>query len=376
LSWKCGISLRTARDYVRVARALEELPLTCAEFAAGRLSYSKVRALTRVVTPKSEKDLVEVAQHATASQIDRIVAGFGTVKRNMDPNRARAQLQRRGVWFETHDDGTATITARGTPDAVALVKHVIDAVVPELPDLVDEPAAPQAAKRFDALEHVIRVYLEPDEHAAPKVETVVHADVETLAEDQPGRCELEDGTGLTGATLQRLSCDSGLRLARDRQGKTLDIGRRSRSIPPPLRRAIIDRDHGACRFSGCTHHGRLQVHHRQHWSRRGHTKQSNLFLVCLYHHKVLHEGGWNATGDANGKLVFTDPTGRPLPEVSLPPPRTDSRAIRHAHAAAGHHINADTIGSRKTGDRLDLHHAVSSLWSLDPPEYPDPPSAN
>ena len=87
LSWKCGISTRTAQEHVRVARALEELPVMTAAFAAGQLSYSKVRAMTRVATPKSETDLVAVARHGTASHIDRIVAGYRQVERNMDPDR-------------------------------------------------------------------------------------------------------------------------------------------------------------------------------------------------------------------------------------------------------------------------------------------------
>lgn len=370
LSWKCGISTRTAQEHVRVGRALEELPVMRAAFAAGQLSYSKVRAMTRVATPKSETDLVEVARHGTASHIDRIVAGYAQVKRNMDPDRGRAQLRRRGVWFETNDDGTITITIRGGPDSIALVKQAITAAMGEVPKSIDQPDAPQAARKFDAFEHVARVYLEPDEHAAPRTETVVHADLETLAEDAPGRCELEDGTGLSAATLQRLTCDSGLRLAHDQRGQTLDIGRRSRSIPPALRRAIVDRDQGQCRFPGCSMKGRLQIHHGQHWSRKGHTKKPNLILVCLYHHKVLHEGGWQVTGDADGALTFTDPHGRPMPEVSLPPPRTDALAIRREHVAAGVHITADTIIPRwGAGERLDLHHAVGALWHLDPPTY-------
>ena len=121
LSWKCGMSIRTAREQVRVARALEELPVMTAAFAAGQLSYSKVRAMTRVATPKSEADLVEVARHGTASHIDRIVAGYCTTKRNMDPERGRAQLRRRGVWVDTAEDGTVTITVRGDPDATQTI---------------------------------------------------------------------------------------------------------------------------------------------------------------------------------------------------------------------------------------------------------------
>jgi hypothetical protein len=370
LSWKCGMSARTARDHVRVARALESLPVTTAAFASGQLSYSKVRAMTRVATPKSEVDLVEVAKHGTATHVERIVGGFCTVKRNVDPDRGRSQMRRRGIWRDTHDDGTATLTVRGGPEAIALILAAADAAAAVLPDLIDEPDAYNAAKRFDGLEQVARTYLEPDEHKAPNTELVVHADLETLAEREPGRSELENGQGLSAATLERLACDCGVRLAFDGRGRTMDIGRRSRTVPPALRRAIVDRDQGRCRFPGCTQRGRLQVHHGQHWSRRGHTKKANLLLVCLDHHKVLHEGGWHVTGDADGPLTFVDPTGRPMPEVSSPPPKTDAGAIRREHAAAGTHIRAETITAKyDAAERLDLQHAVCSLWSLDPPTF-------
>ncbi len=221
-----------------------------AAFAAGQLSYSKVRAMTRVATPKSESDLVAVALHGTASHVDRIVAGFCTVKRNVDPERGQMQLRRRGIWCHTAEDGTGTLTVRGDPAAITMILRAVDAAADALPKLVDEPDAPHAAKRFDALEHVARVFLEPDDHAAPNTEMIIHADLETLAEREPGRAEIEGGPSLSATTLDRLACDCGLRLAVDARGNTLDVGRRTRAIPPALRRAIVDRDHGHVSIPG------------------------------------------------------------------------------------------------------------------------------
>ncbi len=235
LAWKCGMSSRTARDHVRVARALEYLPVTTAAFASGQLSYSKVRAMTRVATPRSEADLVEVAKHGTATHVERIVTGYCSVKRNLDPDRGRNQMRRRGFWCDTADDGTVTITIRGAPDATAFILGAVDAAATILPDLVDEPDAPNAARRFDGLEHVARTYLEPDEHRPPNAELVVHADLETLAERAPGRSEIENGPSLSAATLERLACDCGVRLAIDERATTMDIGRRSRTIPSAMR---------------------------------------------------------------------------------------------------------------------------------------------
>jgi hypothetical protein len=321
-----------------------------------------------VATPKSEGPLVEVARHGTAAHLDRIVAGFCTVKRNLDPDRAQAQLRRRGGWLTTDDDGTATLTVRGPSDAVSAILRVADDAAKELPELVDEPDFKGAAQRFDGLEQVARAYAEPDRTLAPRHEVVVHADLTVLTEREPGRAEVERGPKLTATTLERLACDCGVRLTTEANGKTLDVGRRSRSIPIALERLIVDRDRSRCRFPGCTQRGRLQIHHRQHWSRGGSTDQHNCFLVCLYHHKVLHEGGWHAEGDATGALTFVDPLGRRVPEVLLPPPKTDPNAIRSDNVQRDVTITAETIQPRwYSGDRLDRHQAVDSLWQLDPP---------
>ncbi len=229
LTWKCGMSLRTAREHVRVARALEHLPVTTSAFAAGQLSYSKVRAITRVATPKTERDLVDVARNGTATHVDRIVAGHRTVTRSVDPDRAGAQLRRRGVWLQTDDDGTTILTVRGGPDAIAAILRVADAAASALPELVDEPEARGAARRFDGLEQIAHTYLEPDGHVTSPTELVVHADLETLTEREPGRAEIEPRFALTAATLERLACECGVRLTTEANGDTLDVGRRSRT---------------------------------------------------------------------------------------------------------------------------------------------------
>jgi hypothetical protein len=136
--------------------------------------------------------------------------------------------------------------------------------------------------------------------------------------------------------------------------------------PTALERAIVDRGRSKCRFPGCTQKGRLQVHHRWHWSRGGPTDVHNCFLVCLYHHKVLHEGGWHAEGEATGALAFVDPS----PDARGPAatPKTDPNAIRRENVQRAVTITAETIQPRRhAGDRLDLDHAVASLCQLEPP---------
>jgi hypothetical protein len=115
LSWHCSMSLRTANEHVRVARALESLPTTTAMFSRGELSYSKVRALTRVADPMSEADLAEAARSLTAAMLDETCGSVARIHREVELGRDTAQQARRGVHFDEHVDGTVTITARVTP---------------------------------------------------------------------------------------------------------------------------------------------------------------------------------------------------------------------------------------------------------------------
>ncbi|GAA4730330.1 hypothetical protein GCM10023328_06520 [Modestobacter marinus] len=108
LAWKCALTPGTARQHVRVARALRNLPLTSAAFSAGELSYSKVRALTRVAEPGTEAELVEFARHATASQVERTVRAW---RRADDVDSGRVAERRRFSWW-IEDDGMVSVQIR------------------------------------------------------------------------------------------------------------------------------------------------------------------------------------------------------------------------------------------------------------------------
>ena len=104
LSWRCSLATVTAREHVRVARALADLPIPTEAFERGELSYSKVRALARVVTPESEHELVELARVATASQLEQIVRG--TVVAMSDPAEAE---ELRSLHLGVDERGTGTL---------------------------------------------------------------------------------------------------------------------------------------------------------------------------------------------------------------------------------------------------------------------------
>ena len=101
-------------------------------------------------------------------------------------------------------------------------------------------------------------------------------------------------------------------------GRILSVGRKTRTIPPPIRRAVAFRDLG-CRFPGCSSR-HCDAHHVVHWADGGKTKLSNLVLLCRRHHRMLHKGGFTVRMDDQGTVQFAHPSGRPLHECPSQPP--------------------------------------------------------
>ena len=137
---------------------------------------------------------------------------------------------------------------------------------------------------------------------------VLHVDSDTLEADGSGlgRSELEDGTRVSAETSRRISCDCGV--VRVTHGSsTLNVGRRKRTIPPALRRALETRDRG-CRFPGCGSRF-TDAHHVTHWADGGETSLDNCVLLCRHHHRLVHEGRWRVDWWGRGRPVFFDPRG-------------------------------------------------------------------
>jgi hypothetical protein len=144
---------------------------------------------------------------------------------------------------------------------------------------------------------------------AERYQVVLHVEAATLeAGGDPGRSDLEDGTRVAAETSRRLSCDAGLvRITRGEDGSILDVGRRTRTITPALRRALDVRDRG-CRFPGCGLRF-TDAHHLRHWADGGTTSLANTVLLCRHHHRLVHEGRWSVAWWGEGSPAFFDPRG-------------------------------------------------------------------
>jgi hypothetical protein len=349
VSWQCGLGLRAAREHVRVAVALRELPEARAAFGRGELSFSKVRALTRFATPEQEHADVELARQTTASQLERIAGAFTAACRAVDPDPVRRALDSSFVSSAGNADGVTTTITMCVPNDVAA--RTLTAIDAELERVPHDDAVPARHRRVLAFAAVIDAYCEPDPDR-PAVELSVHADVETLAEDQPGRCDAAD-IAIAPETARRLACDCGVRLTVEHNGSELDLGRRARFPNRALRRFVLRKSRGCCAFPGCTQRTRLRVHHVRAWVHGGPTDRVNLVALCPSHHRAVHEGGWNVVADGHGGSTFDAPDGRAVPQVVMPPPATGD-SIVDANIARGLPITETTIASLAGGEQMDL----------------------
>jgi len=228
-----------------------------------------------------------------------------------------------------------------------------------------EPVQSRTARRADALVLMAEGFLASEQHAlsgGDRQQIVVHVDAQTLRQDHPGRCELEEGPGIAAETARRLACDaSRIVLIENEQGEPLNIGRKTRTIPPALRRALRSRDQG-CRFPGCTHTRFVDGHHVQHWARGGKTRLSNLVSLCRFHHRRVHEGQVQVQLLDDGAIRFLRPDGQSF--ESHPP--TASGQLDWMQLVAAHHtrhipITPRTAITQWRGEVLDYGLAVEGL---------------
>jgi hypothetical protein len=142
LAWKCQLAPGTAREQVRVARALQDLPVTCAEFAAGRLSYAKVRALSRIATPETEQDLVAMATPMTAGQLERFARAHRQVTAGEQDGRRPAVRERAVRWRQ--DETGISVTFALPPEQGAVVLQALRAWVGDVNHPHDDHDGPAA----------------------------------------------------------------------------------------------------------------------------------------------------------------------------------------------------------------------------------------
>ena len=347
LNWRCGIANSAAREKVRVARALNQLPQINQAFEQGLVSYSKVRAMTRVATNENEDYLLMIARHGTASHIEKLVRKYQGVESKLVNGFEAQQYQERQLSCYQDYDGSWVIKGRLPQVEGALVAKAIDAVIESHQGETSGEETAFEQKRADALCEIAEHYVATASSAAggakalaghERCQVVLHVSAETLEREhthQNGCCghthdhaQLDydlthlDGQWICMANAKRLSCDASLlTVVKDKNGNVLNLGRTVRLVTPALKRALDIRDE-TCRFPGCCQSRYVDFHHIQHWAEGGETKPSNLIKLCRFHHRAIHSGLFSievAGTEQNPHFIFKTPTGQVMePDSGLP----------------------------------------------------------
>ena len=376
LNWRTGLDLGAAREKVRVARALADLPLLSAAMQRGRLSYSKVRALTRVATSENERSLLDFARCGTAAHVERLVRAWRRVDRvaEAEDEKRRHETRELRTWIDA--DGMLVIRGRLSPEVGAVVTRALEAASERLRQEAAEtdPAAEEVTtgqRRADALGLVAESALAADLDrgtAADRYQVVLHVDEAVLqSDDAPGQSALEDGPYVSAETSRRVACDAAtVKMRRGSGGQLLDVGRKTRTVSPALRRALTARDR-RCRFPGCTAR-HCDAHHVRHWAQGGSTRLENLVLLCRRHHRAVHEEGFGVRLWDDGDARFSWPDGRPLTAAPPAPRWAGAPLAPTASRLAANDITIDgcTATPHWHGERLNLAYAIDVLWRPPP----------
>ena len=398
LSWRTGIGPGPAREKVRVAKALAVLPRLSEAMSKGQLSYSKVRAITRVATPQNESDLLEVARCSTAAHIEKLVKTWRYVDRLEGAEEEHQRHQNRHLTLYPDHDGSYVLRGRLDPEVGALLEKALEWASEALyreasgsregeqafegPTEPADAVASPGQRRADAVgllaeramaaaeveepeeQHSEKAGPTPNLGRAGRFQVVLHAEAPSLKKDAHN-CQaafIEGGVGVSAETSRRLVCDASVvHMTHDAEGNVLDVGRKRRTVPPSIRRALEYRDKG-CRFPGCGSRY-TDAHHITHWADGGETKLDNLLLVCSRHHRAVHEDGFRVEFKEGGGVEFFRPDGRAIPsvpEVSSAPEQPVFELMK-AHEARGIIPDKWTPTPNWHGETFDYGMAIDWL---------------
>ena len=383
LNWRVGLRLGAAREWVRVARALKALPQVSVAMEQGLVSFSKVRAITRVATPDTEERLLNFALSSTAAHTETLVKKVRSSEKTEEEliEEGQSLWEGRELAAYTDADGMVVVRARLDPESgavfLAALEEAEDALFQagprseEVSSEAEREECSAAQRRVDALAQICesaRATRYESGNRVDRHQVVLHVQKGEPAALELGDCGRKD---VSAETSERFCCDaSQVVMHHDSDGSVLDVGRKTRAISVGLRRALRARDQ-RCQFPGCSCRF-VEAHHVQPWSQGGETKLDNLVLLCRRHHRSMHDGGYTmvaAPADALEEWWFFRPNGEPF---SSAPPLPDQlgtvvdemKLLHHARgvspAAGGHDAAVGWVADRLAGGLLRLEvHAVN-----------------
>ena len=375
LSWKLGMGLKAAGERVRIAKALRTLPRIRAAFTAGRLSYSQVRALTRISTADNEHIFLDTARHASGGQLERLVGGIRRAQAIQDRAEAKkaaaagspppppAALAR----TRYDADGNFVLTLTCPAEQATALLAALDAARSDVDSSgessdaqssAEDATPPARASLADAVLRLAHRYLDVRAHDHPAKVRRDRAKLTVNIDPLSGWARLPDGELLPPGTLDAVSLPRPRQPLRPLGPDELtrhDSGRGRREATQALRDLLGTLDGEHCRYPGCQRRRKLHAHHVIWWSNGGPTDLANLVLLCSRHHTLVHRDGIQLVLHPHTRaLQVATQDGTAVPHRP-PLPWRPAAEIDPLGT-----IGAKTLPPEAT-DRLNLHYAVSVL---------------
>jgi hypothetical protein len=327
-----------------VGEKAHELPHLIGSFAAGEISFDKVRAVADVATAKNDQALCEQAKELSVRELTEVARDTAARARSAVSSPSRSEHDARYVRF---NDPLRTISMQLPSASYAETKAKVDAYAGTVPSVDDEKEKiPLDQRRCDGFMMIMdsvgsgqgsgqgqpkdagskdarsKDTSSPGASAPNPFFVVAHVPLDKLVDEaaEPSELagELEHQGLIDVETVRRIACDATVVVAvDDAMGHTMYEGRARRFPSGAQRREVIRRDR-QCRFPGCSNVTFAAVHHLRPWGKGGPTDLDNLVLLCTHHHGVVHRNGWSMTGNPNQELRVENPSGRVV--MSRPSP--------------------------------------------------------
>ena len=309
ISRTCGMSVTSAADRLCVGTQLQSLPKIAGALAAGEIGYQSTSILCHLREQLGEKrdlfieeEMLDLAQRHSVFNL-RLLCRIARHVADPDGffNEAEHDFTRRRLYVSLMSDGMYAIDGVLDPEGGAALKAALHSLAkPRGPE--DDRTGSQ--RTADALTELVLHAM--DEGKLPRRNGVrPHVTVTTTLEGLKNEvgappADLELSLPISTRTLERITCDSTISRVLLADSMVIDVGRATRVNSAPRRRALRVRDKG-CRFPGCDRPASWSTpHHITAWTRGGHTNLANELLLCHYHHRLVHEGGWQVIKAGKG----------------------------------------------------------------------------
>ena len=309
MNLEIGIGIQLSWEYLRVGRKLKSLPTVQALFRVGKLSWSKVRLITRVADSENEKTLCHAALDASVSEVQRLCDDYKWVDNDngkADNDQAMQQWASRALTWNQTSNGSTRIQLVLPPEVAQAFLNSIEHSLNQLGDAGNDTDIKVTQRRADAAVLMAETSLQSAGQAIAsadryQVSISVDADAFVKAEScesthspdsNPTKRPTLNGIGpIATETARRIACDCCVSINKTSKSEPTNIGRKSRVWPNAMARAIKERDQ-QCAWPGCSHSHQLHIHHIKHWADGGETSIQNGVCLCAYHHTLVHEGGY------------------------------------------------------------------------------------